>query len=91
MCKTILFRIIYSRKKITELFIAPLKACHYVELEPVEIENTNTSTAFLKKDKYLDNEKFLVSLSDLMSEFIFSELKVFFATPFSKRLISKYS
>ena len=57
----------------------------------MEIQNTNTSTAFLKKGKYLDKEKFLVNLSDLMSEFIFSELKIFFATPFSKRLINKYS
>ena len=32
-------------------------------------------TAFLKKGKYFKKEKFLVNLSDLMSNFIFSELK----------------
>ena len=57
-------------------------------MEPVEIQNAKTSTAFLKKGRYLEKEKFLANLSDLMSKFIFSELKTCFANPFPKRLIS---
>ena len=54
----------------------------------MEIQNVESSTAFLKKGKYLEKERFLVNLSDLMSKFILSELKAFFANPFPKRLIS---
>ena len=52
------------------------EVCHYVKLEPVEIQNAKTSTVSLKRDKYLEK--------DLMSMFIFSELKAFFANLFSK-------
>ena len=57
-------------------------------MEPVQMQNTKTLTAFLKKGKYLENENLLVTLSDLMSKLIFSEFKASFANPFQKRLIS---
>ena len=57
MCKIILFRIIYAPNQVTKLFIALWKSCHYEELEPVETQNSKTSTAFLKKGKYLEKEK----------------------------------
>ena len=59
-----------------------------MELEPVELQNAKTSTAFLKKGKYIKKEKFLVNLSDLISEVLFPELKACFANPFPKRLMS---
>ena len=43
---------------------------------------------FLKKGQNVEKEKFLVNASDLMSKFISSELKAFFANPFPKRLNS---
>ena len=51
-------------------------------MEPVEIKNSKTSTAFLNKGKYLEKEDFLINLSDLISKFIFSELKTFLEKPF---------
>ena len=48
------------------------------------IEKAKTSTASLKRGKYLEKKSFWVNLSDLMSKFIFSELKAFFANLFSK-------
>ena len=77
MCKTILFRIIHSRNKISKLSIAPWKTCRYMELE---IQNAKTWTTFLKGGKYLKNERFLLHLS----KFIFSELKPLPVKPFSK-------
>ena len=53
---------------------------------PVEIQKAKTSTVFLKEGKYLEKERILINLSDLMSKFIFSELKACFANPFPKRL-----
>ena len=53
-----LFKIIRARNQIKKLFIAPRKACHYVELEPVETQNAKTSTASLKKGEYLEKESF---------------------------------
>ena len=85
MCKIILFIIIHLRNQVTKLFVA---LCHYLELDPVETPNTKTSTAFLKKGKYLKKERFFVNLYDLMSKFIFSELKLFLAKLLSIRLIS---
>ena len=65
-----------------------------MKLEPVEIHNAKTSTFFfcffLKEDKYLEKEKFMVNLPDLKSKLIFLELKAFFPNRFSTRLISKY-
>ena len=58
MCKIILFKIIRARNQIKKLFITPGKACHYVELEPVETQNAKTSIASLKKGKYLEKESF---------------------------------
>ena len=40
------------------------------------------STAFLNKGKYLEKQDFLVNLSDLISKFIFSELKTLLEKPF---------
>ena len=98
MNKIILFRIIHARYQTIldnalvishlSLFMAPWKSCHYVELDPVETHITKTSTAFLKGGKYLESEKFLVTLSELMLKFIFSELKLFLAKLFWKRLNS---
>lgn len=51
----------------------------------MEIQNATTSTTFLKKGEYLENEKFLLSLSDIKVYF-FLELKAFLAKLFSKRL-----
>ena len=65
-----LFKIIRARNQIKKLFIAPRKACHYVELEPVETQNAKTSTTSLKKGKYLEKKRF-GNLSDLMSKFFF--------------------
>ena len=62
-----------------------------MKLESMEIQSAKTSTTFLKKGKDLEKERFLVNLSDLMSKFIFSELKAFFTNTFSKRLIRKDS
>ena len=62
-----------------------------MKLEPMKIQHAKRSTAFLKNGKDLEKGKFLVNLSDLMSKFIFSELKAFFCNPFSKRLFKKDS
>ena len=53
-----------------------------MELEPVETQNVKTLTASLKEMS--QEGKFMVNLSELMSEFIFSELKAFLANLFSK-------
>ena len=55
------------------------------------IHNAKTSKAFFEEGEISPKETFLVNLSDLMSKFIFLELKAFFANPISKRLISKRS
>ena len=47
--------------------------------------------SFFEEGEISPKEKFLVNVSDLMSKFIFLELKAFFANPISKRLISKRS
>ena len=53
-----LFRITHVPNQITKLFIAPWKTCHYLDLDPVETQNAKTSTAFLKRGKYFENESF---------------------------------
>ena len=58
MCKILLLKIIHASNQIKKLFIAPGKACHYVELEPVETQNAKTSIASLKKGKYLEKKRF---------------------------------
>ena len=58
MCKTTLFRIIHAQNQITKSFIAPSKACQYVELEPVETRNAKASTTSLKRGKYIEKESF---------------------------------
>ena len=89
MCKIILFKIIRARNQIKKLFITPGKACHYVELEPVETQNAKTSTTSLKKGKYLEKKRF-GNLSDLMSNFFFRTESIL-CKSFLDRLVSNYS
>ena len=53
-----LYIIIHSQNQITKLFIAPSKACHYVELEPVQTQNAKISGTSLKRSNYLEKESF---------------------------------
>ena len=53
-----LFRIAHAQNQITKSFITPWKACQHKELDSVETENTKTSTASLKRGKYLEKERF---------------------------------
>ena len=85
MSKVILFRIIHARNQITKLFIVPWNACYYEELEPVEIQNTKTSTAFLKIGKYLEKENW--RQFDLTSKFIFFRIESMFCEPILKNTI----
>ena len=48
-----------ARNKIGKLSTAPLRTCDYIELELSEIQNAKTSTAFLKRGEYIENEKLL--------------------------------
>ena len=48
----------------------------------------DTKCQNLNSFKHFETGKFLANPSDLMSRFIFSELKGFSAKPFSKRLMS---
>ena len=59
-----------------------------MKLEPAEKQNAKNLTAFLKKGKYLEKEKLLINLSDLMLRFTVTELKACFVNPFQKRIIS---
>ena len=59
-----------------------------MKLEPAEIQNAKTLTAFLTKGKYLEKEKLLVNLSDLLLKFTVTELKACFVNPSQKRVIS---
>ena len=36
-----------------------------MELKPKQMRNDKTSTSFLKRGKYLENERFLLHLSDI--------------------------
>ena len=54
----------------------------------MEKEIAKTLTAFLKKGTCLEKEKFFVDLFNLTSKIVLSELKVRFANPFPKRLMS---
>ena len=55
-------------------------------VSPMEIQIIKTPIAFLKVDKHLKKEE--ENLSDLLSKFFVSELKVCFANSLPKRLIS---
>ena len=44
-----------------------------MQLEPMEIQNAATSTAFLKKGEYLQNEEFLLNLPDIKVYFFRTE------------------
>ena len=48
-----------ARNKIGKLSTASLRTCDYIELELSEIQNAKTSTAFLKRVEYIENEKLL--------------------------------
>ena len=48
------------QNKIAKLFTDYFRTCRYIELEPTEIQNAKTSTAFLKRGEYIENEKFLL-------------------------------
>ena len=53
-----LFRIAHAQNQITKLFISPWKGCQCKELDSVETENAKTSTASLKRGKYIETESF---------------------------------
>ena len=55
---------------------ASRRTCH-IDWEPVEIQNAETLSAFLKRDEYIENEKLLWNLYDI---------EVFFRI---KRILSK--
>ena len=55
------------------LFTVPWNTCYYVELEPVEVQSTKTSTIFLKAGKRLQKEK--LNLFDLTSKLFFQNWK----------------
>ena len=55
--------IIHARDQVSKFFNVPCNPCYYEELEPVEIQNAQTSTAFLKEGKYLEKQKFLVNIT----------------------------
>ena len=55
-----------------------------MKLVPVKIQNTKITADFLKKSKYAEKKKFLENISDLMSKFIFAELKSRFVNLFAK-------
>ena len=79
-------RIIHTWNQIIKLFAVPWNTCYYEELEPGEIQNIKTSTAFLKIGKHIEKEK--VNLSDLTLKFIFFKIESIFCEPFPKNIKS---
>ena len=86
MGKITLIRISHAQTQIAKLVIASWKSCHYVELEPVESQNTKTSTAVSKKGKHLEKEKFLVNLCELMAIFFLSRIEIIVIKTFLKKI-----
>ena len=82
-CKIILFKTIHARNQITKLFTVPWNTCYYEELEPVELQNTKTSTAFLEIGKHLKKGEGKPVWFDVKVLF-FLELKACFANHFTK-------
>lgn len=65
--------------------LLPEKLAAAMELKPIEIQKSKTSTTFLKRGKYLKNKSFFC-FTYVISKFIFSKLKAFPVKPSLKRL-----
>ena len=65
--------------------LLPEKLAAAMELKPIEIQKSKTSTTFLKRGKYLKNKSFFC-FTYVISKFIFSKLKAFPLKLFLKRL-----
>ena len=50
------------------------------------MENAKTSTAFLKRDEYIENEELFLNLSDIKG--LFFRIKTVFSKTFFKKTIS---
>ena len=81
-----MFRQIRALNKISKLFTASWRKFH-IELEPLEIQNDETSSVFLKRGEYIKIEKLLLKLSDI--EFFFGIERILSKTFRSEKLFSK--
>ena len=48
----------------TKLFTGAWRACH-IELEPLETQNAETPSVFLKSGEYIENEELLLNLPSI--------------------------
>ena len=90
MCKIISVRIIHARNQITKLFIFFLKIVSAGRIEACGDTKYQNFDSFFEERKNLEQKKFLVNLSDLMSKFLFLRIESIFYKPFPKKT-NRYS